>query len=483
MFANAFKRIDKLLQKGKVGTSALDYAQQTSWLLFLKYLDDREASREADALLAGRNYAPIIKGKFRWSAWASPKGADGKLDRNKALTGEDLINFVESDLFPHLADFSEIAESHDTVEAKIGEIFAETDNKFRKKKGYVLRDVIDELDLLSFNSQKERHELSLLYEGSINQMGNAGRNGGEYYTPRPLIRAMLKVIDPQIGETVYDGALGSAGFLCEAYTYMRKENLTPSEFQKLKRDTFYGQEDKPLPFIIGMMNMILHGIDTPNITYANTLNQNIMDIQPSDQHDIILANPPFGGGERVEVQQNFPIRSGETAYLFMQHFMRKLKPGGRAAIVIKSTFLTNGDAAALRKELLETCNLYTVLECPSKTFQGAGVETVVLFFEKGAPTRRIWYYALKLGRNLGKTNPLNDNDLADFLTLQPTREDSEKSWAVDIADIDSDNWDLSPRNPNAPEVEPLRAPEIVIEDMLARDNETNRLLEQIRGML
>ena len=231
---------------------------------------------------------------------------------------------MENDLFPHLAGFSEIAESPDTVEAKIGEIFSETDNKFRKNKGYVLRDVIDELDKLSFNSQKERHELSLLYEGSINQMGNAGRNGGEYYTPRPLIRAMLKVIDPQIGETVYDGALGSAGFLCEGYTYMRKESLTPSEFQTLNKLTFYGQEDKPLPFIIGMMNMILHGIDTPNITYTNTLNQNIMDIQPSDQHDVILANPPFGGGERVEVQQNFPIRSGETAYLFMQHFMLSL---------------------------------------------------------------------------------------------------------------------------------------------------------------
>ena len=483
VFANTFKRVDKLLQKGKVGTSALDYAQQTSWLLFLKYLDDREESREADALLSGREYAPIIKGKYRWSSWASPKDANGALDRNKALTGEDLINFVENDLFPHLAGFGEIAKSSDTVEAKIGEIFSETDNKFRKKKGYVLRDVIDELDKLSFNSQKERHELSLLYEGSINQMGNAGRNGGEYYTPRPLIRAMLKVIDPKIGETVYDGALGSAGFLCEAYTYMRKDNLTPSEFQKLKKRTFYGQEDKPLPFIIGMMNMILHGIDTPNITYANTLNQNIMDIQPSDQHDVILANPPFGGGERVEVQQNFPIRSGETAYLFMQHFMRKLKPGGRAAIVIKNTFLTNGDATTLRKELLETCNLHTILDCPSKTFQGAGVKTVILFFEKGAPTRRTWYYTLDPGRSLGKTNPLNDNDLAEFIELQAKRAESEKSWTLDAADIDPDTWDLSPKNPNAPEAEALRAPDFIIADMLARDEETRGLLEQVRGLL
>jgi len=294
---------------------------------------------------------------------------------------------------------------------------------------------------------------------------------------------MLKVVDPQIGETVYDGALGSAGFLCEAYTYMRKEDLTPTEFQTLNKLTFYGQEDKPLPFIIGMMNMILHGIDTPNITYANTLNQNIMDIQPSDQHDVIMANPPFGGGERVEVQQNFPIRSGETAYLFMQHFMRKLKPGGRAAIVIKNTFLSNDDAAKLRKEFLETCNLHTVLVCPSKTFQGAAVKTVVLFFEKGAPTRRTWYYILDPGRSLGKTRPLNDNDLVEFLDLQPKSTNSEKSWTVEIADVDPETWELSTKNPNAPKAEPLRAPKVIISDMLARDEETHSLLEHVRGLL
>jgi type I restriction enzyme M protein len=231
--------------------------------------------------------------------------------------------------------------------------------------------------------------------------------------------------------------------------------------------------------------MILHGVDAPNIRHINTLTQDVMDIRQKDRHDIVLANPPFGGGERKEVQQNFPIKSGETAYLFLQHFMRKLRAGGRGAVVIKNTFLSNTDNAsvALRKELLETCNLHTLLDCPSGTFQGAGVKTVVLFFEKGAKTRKTWYYQLDPGRSLGKTNPLNDDDLAEFVTLQATKADSAQSWTVPIDDIDPATWDLSVKNPNAPEAAPLREPAQIIDDMLARDAETAEILEEIRGML
>jgi type I restriction enzyme M protein len=232
--------------------------------------------------------------------------------------------------------------------------------------------VLEIVDGLSFNTQAQRHELSELYETRIRRMGNAGRNGGEYYTPRPLIRAMIKVVDPKIGETIYDGAVGSAGFLCEAYDYLRTDTLSASEYETLQTNTFYGQEKKGLAYIIGIMNMVLHGIEAPNLVHSNTLNENVMDIQEKDRHDIILANPPFGGGERREVQQNFPIRTGETAYLFLQHFIRKLKAGGRAAVVIKNTFLSNTDNAsvALRKELLETCNLHTILDCPQRHLPG-----------------------------------------------------------------------------------------------------------------
>jgi type I restriction enzyme M protein len=267
-------------------------------------------------------------------------------------------------------------------------------------------------------------------------MGNAGRNGGEYYTVRPLIKSIVRVIDPKIGQTVYDGAGGSMGFLCEGFLYMLNskggpDKLTTKDIEILQKKTFYGKEKKGLAYIIGIMNMILHGIEAPNIIHTNTLAENIADIQEKDRHDIVLANPPFGGKERAEVQENFPIRSSETAYLFLQHFIKILRAGGKAGIVIKNTFLSNTDNASvsLRKHLLESCNLHTVLDLPGGVFTGAGVKTVVLFFEKGAPTRKVWYYQLNPGRNLGKTNPLNENDLKEFETLQKLAQSGvEGSW-------------------------------------------------------
>lgn len=483
MFENTFNKIDKALRNDEGMATELDYAEQTSWLLFLKYLDDLEAERADNAALEGREYRPILDGDWRWQAWAAPRDAHGNFDHNVARTGKDLIDFVEDELFPYLQTFRKSATGPDTLEYKIGEIFSEIGCEFRS--GYVLRDVIELVDELRFNSQQAKHELSDLYETRIRRMGNAGRNGGEYYTPRPLIRAMIKVVDPKLGETIYDGACGSAGFLCEAFEYLKRNDLSTGEWSTLQRKTFYGQEKKSLAYVIGIMNMVLHGIETPAIRHANTLNENVMEIQEADRHDIVLANPPFGGGERKEVQHNFPIKSGETAYLFLQHFMRKLRAGGRGAVVIKNTFLSNPDNASveLRKELLTTCELHTVLDCPGGTFQGAGVKTVVLFFVKGQPTRSVWYYQLDPGRSLGKTNPLNDEDLAEFVELQPGKAGSNQSWTVAIEDIDPATWDLSVKNPYAPEEAPLRSPQEIIDDMLARDAETARILEEIREML
>jgi type I restriction enzyme M protein len=233
------------------------------------------------------------------------------------------------------------------------------------------------------------------------------------------------------------------------------------------------------------MNLILHGIEAPNIIHTNTLGENLSDIQEKDRHDIVLANPPFGGKERAEVQQNFPIRTGETAFLFLQHFIKILKAGGRGAVVIKNTFLSNTDNAAvsLRKLLLESCNLHTILDCPGGTFLGAGVKTVVLFFEKGSPTKKVWYYQLDPGRNMGKTNPLNDGDLKEFLELQKTKADSEKSWTVDIAGIDHTSWDLSVKNPNVGEEVTHRSPAEIIEEISRGDAEAAEILEGIKGLL
>ena len=483
MFEQTFKAIDDVLWKEAGCTTELDYTEQTSWMLFLKYLDDLEHERAQKAELTGKRYDHLIDTLYRWSAWAAPKKADGSFDHDTALTGDDLIEFVDKKLFPYLKGFRERADSPDTIEYKIAEIFGEITNRFRS--GYSLRDALERIDELHFRSQEEKHELSHLYEAKIKNMGNAGRNGGKYYTPRPLIRAIIQVVNPQIGERVYDGAVGSAGFLCEAHDFLRRGKLSTKDLQTLQTRTFYGKEKKPLAYIIGIMNMILHGIEAPNIIHTNTLAENINDIQDKDRYDVVLANPPFGGKERKEVQQNFPVRTGETAFLFLQHFIKVLKAGGRAGIDIKNTFLSNTDNAsvALRKLLLESCNLHTILDCPGGTFQGAGVKTVVLFFEKGARTRKVWYYQLDPGRNLGKTNPLNDDDLAEFVAMQATKADSGKSWSVDFSDVDKATFDLSVKNANGGEEVAHRSPADILEEIAALDAESAEVLGSIRALL
>lgn len=484
MFEQTFRNIDDILWKDSGADSELDYVGQTSWILFLRYLNELERTRASEAELKGESYEFLLDEEFRWSEWAKPRGPGGEPDHNKEMTGPDLVDFVDGKLFPYLAKFKENAEGPNTIEYKIGEIFSELQNKV--KSGYNLREILDYADELQFKSSKEKHELSCLYETRIRNMGNAGRNGGQYYTPRPLIRAMISVTDPRIGERIYDGAAGSCGFLCESYDYLcRRMERTTTNLEILQERTFYGKEKKNLAYVIGTMNMILHGIEAPNLIHINTLGEDIRHIQEKDRYDVILTNPPFGGKERKEIQQNFDIKTGETAFLFLQHFIKSLKTGGRAAVVIKNTFLSNTDNASisLRKHLLNTCDLHTVLDMPSGTFQGAGVKTVILFFKKGEPTRKIWYYQLDPGRNMGKTNPLNDDDLKEFVELQPKRPETERSWNFDVADINEETFDLSVKNPNLPEEDPLRSPEEILMEMERLDTETNAVLKSIKDLL
>jgi len=504
MFEQTFKNIDDILHKDAGCSSELDYVEQTSWILFLKYLDDLEQDKATAAELTGKPYKNIISPEFQWATWAAPKKAKAgsvsevgrsvsevELDHQRALTGDDLTDFVNIELFPYLKKFKTEAESPDTIEYKIGEIFSELKNRIQS--GYNLREVINRIDELRFRTHAEKHEMSHLYEDKIKNMGNAGRNGGEYYTPRPLIKTIVKVVAPKIGQTIYDGAVGSAGFLVEAFEYLKnggadgRPNLSTKDVETLQKRSFYGKEKKSLAYIIGIMNMILHGVEAPNIVHTNTLAENLSDIQEKDRYDIILANPPFGGKERAEVQQNFPIKTGETASLFLQHFIKILKAGGKAGVVIKNTFLSNTDNASisLRKLLLETCNLHTVLDLPGGTFTGAGVKTVVLFFEKGAPTQKVWFYQLNLERNLGKTNALNEKDLAEFVALQKLRAaqadgpETENSWNLDVRDIDQNIYDLSAKNPNKKEETALRQPEEILAEMRALDEESADILNSI----
>ena len=520
MFEQTFKNIDDILHKDAGCGSELDYVEQTSWVLFLKYLDDLEKDKATAAGLSGKTYTNIIAPQFQWTVWAAPKisspfGGSGTLgaklreeaiDHHKALTGDDLADFVNMELFPYLKKFKADAESADTIEYKIGEIFSELKNRIQS--GYNLREVINRIDELRFRTHAEKHEMSHLYEDKIKNMGNAGRNGGEYYTPRPLIKTIVKVVAPEIGNKIYDGAVGSAGFLCEAFEYLRMGGgtggagprpLTTKEYETLQKRTFYGKEKKSLAYIIGIMNMILHGVEAPNIIHANTLAENLADIQEKDRYDLVLANPPFGGKERAEVQQNFPIKTGETASLFLQHFIKILKAGGKAGVVIKNTFLSNTDNASisLRKLLLESCNLHTVLDLPGGTFTGAGVKTVVLFFEKGASTKKVWFYQLNLDRNLGKTNALNEKDLAEFVSLQQhvgasladaqladaRKLETENSWVVDIKKIDQSTFDLSAKNPNKNEATALRQPQEILEEMKTLDEESADILNSILELI
>jgi type I restriction enzyme M protein len=483
MFEQSFKNIDNILHTDSGCGTELDYVEQTSWILFLKYLDDLEETKKTEAALAGKKYEYILSPEDHWDVWACPKSDDGKLDHNKALDGDDLRDFINNKLFPYLKSFK--SEAPNTIEYKIGEIFSELKNKISS--GYKLREILNIVDSMHFRLYEEKHELSHLYEAKIKNMGNAGRNGGEYYTPRPLIKTIVKVVAPKIGDTIYDGACGSAGFLVEAYKFLAEDpsKLSSAQMATLQNKTFYGKEIKSLAYIIGIMNMILHGIEAPNIRHMNTLAENINDIQEKDRYSVILANPPFGAGIGREIQQNFPIKTGETAFLFLQHFIKILKAGGRAGIVIKNTFLSNTDNASvsLRKLLLENCNLHTVLDLPGGAFQGAGVKTVVLFFEKGAPTKKVWFYQLNLDRNLGKGNPLNENDLAEFVELQKTKVDSNNSWSIDVKDIDQTTFDLSVKNPSKGGEVVLREPREILEEIGKLDEESEDILNKVKSLL
>ena len=484
MFEQTFRSIDDILLRDAGCTSELDYAEQFSWLMFLKYIDALEVDKAQEAQENKKSYKFIIEKTYRWETWAVPKGKDGNSDRSATKTGKDLNDFVNYQLIPYMHEFKQHSVAPESIEYKIGEIFAETKNRIQS--GDNLREVIELIDKLRFKSQHDRQELAKLYEAKIKNMGNAGRTGGEHYTPRPLIRAMIQVVAPKIGERVYDGACGSSGFLCETFDYINKQTKLSATNQKLlQSNTLFGKEKMSLAFVIGIINMILHGIEKPSVLHTNTLAENIADVKDADQFDVILSNPPIGGKERKELQKNFPIKTAETAFLFVQHFFKSLRTGGRAAIVIKNTFLTNSDKASvsLRKLLLESCNLHTILDCPSGTFNGAGVKTVVLFFDKGRPTRKIWIYQLDVGRNMGKTNPLTDADLIPFTVAQRTFADTAQSWSLDIDDLKTNSYEISVKKPGFIEAVEHRSPKYIMDEIIALDSEAAEVLLALREML
>jgi|TARA_B110000211_G_scaffold172706_1_gene195044 type I restriction enzyme M protein len=487
-------RITDILRRDDGISGAMHYTEQTSWVLFLKFLDDYESEKEDEAVLSGKDYQPVLDEAHRWSNWACPKDEDGKLDINKVRTGDDLTEYVNTELFPYLKSFANaaaVAANPKTFSYKIGAIFQFLDNKIAS--GHTLREVLDLIDTLNFQSSDEMFELSLVYEGLLQNMGDAGGYAGEFYTPRPVVRAMVKAVDPQPLDKIYDAAAGSCGFLVDAFEYnlpkSRKERgvreLTSEEYDFQRLDAYWGFEKTSLAYVMGMMNMILHGIESPNLFRGNTLTQNIRDIQEKDRYNIILANPPFGGKEKPQIQQNFPIQANATELLFLQHFMKTLKSGGKAAIVIPEgvLFQTNSAFKQVKQELLDNFNLHTVLSLPAGVFLPySGVKTNVLFFERSGGTSDVWYYECEPEQKLTKNKPITDEHLNEFIELYNSRETTERSWTVSASKL-AEDYDLSAKNPAKQKDAKHLAPIDILKTIRTKERLVSGLLDEIEDLL
>lgn len=475
-------RITDILRRDDGISGAMHYTEQISWILFLHYLSSYEQKKAQEALIDGKAYHYVLEEKYRWNTWACPKDDNGKLDHKKALTSSDLKDFVNEELFPYLRTFSNLKYASKSLASKIGIIFSYLDNRIAN--GSTLREVLDIIDELEFNSSKGTFELSNIYERLLKGMGADGGNSGEFYTPRPVTKIMVECLAPTIGQTVYDGAVGTGGFLIQAFEYLREKTSKTGDWEQLQYHTFFGNEKTPLAYIMCMMNLILHGMESPNITKTNTLTANIRDIQEKDRHDIILANPPFGGKEKAQIQANFPIKSNATELLFMQHFMKKLKTGGKAAIVVPEgvLFQTNKAFQAVKKSLLEDFNLHTIVSLPAGVFLPySGVKTNIIFFEKTGSTSDIWYYEVTPSSKLTKNKPIQYEHFKEFLSLYHHRTDSDHSWTVKATDIE--DFDISAKNPKKQEEEKIEEPFFYLKKMRNNNNNIANFLTEINTLI
>ena len=479
------------------GTSgAVDYIEQLSWLLFLKVFEGVEEELEEIAILNGEEYIPVIDKKYRWSNWArkdwigKPKEClkefvDDVDEEFKKIDKPEnaIIHFINNILFPYLRNLSGTPERE-----KVAQIFMEISGN-KMKSPYNLLDVIEKIDKIDPRNFEDTQILSQMYEELLLNMGNEAGWSGEFYTPRPVIRFIINVIKPEIGEKIFDPFGGSAGFLVEAYKYIRDElgdGITVQEEEILQKETFYGHEKKPLPYLLGTMNMILHGILTPNYYRRNSLMEDVHNVSEKDKYDIIMTNPPFGGKENKIVQNNFPYPVQATEALALQYIMRKLKDGGRAGVILPEgqIMFGGGKFKEIRKELLEKFNVFAIVSLPQGVFSamGAGVKTNIVFFEKsGEPTKEIWYYELE--GKFTKKNRIKDKDFEDALKKFEKREISENSWIVSIEEIKKRDYDLTPKNPNKKEEIEYREPEEILKEIEEVDFEIEGIIKEIKSML
>ncbi|HSV67184.1 MAG TPA: class I SAM-dependent DNA methyltransferase [Mycobacteriales bacterium] len=474
--STVIKRARDIMRKDAGLNGDLDRIPQFAWLLFLKALDAREDQR---AVFDGPRFRPLVEEPYRWRDWAAPE------DLKDRVTGQDLQDFVNNRLLPYLRRRAGSEERE-----VIGTIFRDVQN--RMISGNLLREVVDQIDRIDFHAADDVHTMAHLYESMLQEMRDAAGDAGEFYTPRPVIRFMVKVVAPKLDEIILDPACGTGGFLVETYEQVREAyrgRLSAPQLRRLE-ENLRGIDKKPLPYLLATMNLLLHGVDRPHLVRDNAL-AHAMAEHRRDRVDVILTNPPFGGEEESTVPKNFPTetRTTKTEWLFMQLVIERLRAGGRCAIVVPNSILFDvGIGAKVKKRLLELCNLHTVVRLPNGVFAPYTVIPAnLLFFEKSGPTRFIWFYELPPPagrRNYTKTKPLRDDDLADLETWWggPERDgrlEGEHSWRVPVADLISKSYNLDLKNPHVGDGLAHRPPADLVADLIIGETEILTLLEEI----
>lgn len=477
--ASLIKRARDIMRKDAGLSGELDRIPQFSWILFLKCFDDLEKRRSA----LQPKYRPAIENPYRWRDWAA--------DAVKGATGEPFLNFINSDLLPYLRNLR--GEGKGDARDVIAAVFKETFN--RMLSGYLVRDVVNLVNDVNFNSSDDIHTLAHLYESLLREMRDAAGDSGEFYTPRPVIRFIVEQVDPRLGETVLDPAAGTGGFLVEAFEHLKPQAKSVEDQKKLTESTLSGIEKKPMPYLLGMMNLLLHGIDRPNLRRDNALRNPITQITESARVNVIVTNPPFGGEEEAGIKENFPeaTRTSDTALLFLQFIMRSLKAGGRCGMIVPNGVLFgDGVAARIKKDLLESFDLHTIVRVPNGVFAPyTSIPTNLLFFEKTHETKEIWFYEQPLpeGRkNYTKTMPLRFEEFAECQKWWGGKErkgrvENEQAWRVPVEKIVDSNFNLDLKNPNRKDDFAHLPPEQLVEDIIAKETRILELMNEVKTML
>lgn len=489
----AIKSICDVMRRSNCA-GALQYVPELTWILFLRILDERETRETEEAEAVGAAFGPSLAAPYRWQDWAAPGG-----EKRAVLTGDgsklgDVFAFVNGDLIPHLRALRDRPGATGR-QRMIAEVMSSVE-RVRIDTERNLLDVLDKVNEISADRVDDKHvfTLSQVYEGLLLKMGEKGNDGGQFFTPREVIRALVRVLDPKVGETVYDPCSGTGGFLAQAYEYMRSQLgdvATAEHLETLSRRTFFGREKENLIYPIALANLVLHGIDEPHIWHGNTLTGGevyggLFQDAPA-LFDVVLTNPPFGGKEGSEAQTNFAYKTSSTQVLFLQHVIDSLRPSGRCGIVLDEGFLFSSAETAFvqtKRKLLDECDLQCILSLPGGVFTaaGAGVKTNLLFFIKGRPTERVWYYDLS-DLKVGKKTPLTLAEFEEFFSLHPRRADGPRSWSVSRAEIEAKNYDLKATNPTARNTQDTRTPTQLLELIALKGREVDDALSALAALV